>query len=326
MNTRPVAIAITPMETRREVILRMATLAEELGYAQFHLAEGWGYDAAVLLTEIATRTTRIGLGTGVLNVWGRTPASIAMLAAGLAEASGGRFMLGLGAGSPQLAEGLHDVPFRAPVRRLEAVARQVRALLDGERLTTSTGSRGLRLAAPPKARVPLNLAAIGPAAIRLSGELADGWYPFLLPVSGLKEATCLLEEGAARVGRPRPRIAPGIPTAVLPDPDAAREVAAWWVAFYLTSMGPLYARTLRERGFGDAVDAVVAANGRGVPPTVPPAAQVLVDELLITGDATAARTTLDRWYAAGAEVPGIVLPPGRSVEELEHTLHALRPA
>ena len=302
-----VAVGITPMETRREVVLRLADLAEELGYSAFTVAEGWGYDAGVLLAEIATRTSRIELGTGVLNVWGRTPASIAMLASGLHAASGGRFTLGLGAGSPQLAEGLHDVPFRAPVRRLGEVARQVRALLDGERLTPSAGGRGLRLAAP--APVPLHLAALGPAAVRLAGEVADAWVPFLQPLSGLKGRICLLEEAAARVGRPRPRVTPGLPTARSP------EVAAWWLAFYLTSMGPLYATSLREQGLGDAVDAVLAANGRGVPPTVPPAAQVLVDELLVTGPGE-----LERWYAAGVDAPGLVLPPGRPLDELEQTL------
>jgi alkanesulfonate monooxygenase SsuD/methylene tetrahydromethanopterin reductase-like flavin-dependent oxidoreductase (luciferase family) len=306
------AIGITPMETRREVVLRLADLAEDLGYSAFNVAEGWGYDAGVLLAEIATRTSRIGLGTGVLNVWGRSPASIAMLASGLHAVSGGRFTLGLGAGSPQLAEGLHDVEFRAPVRRLGAVARQVRALLDGERLTPAAGGRGLRLAAP--APVPLHLAALGPAAVRLAGEVADAWVPFLQPLSGLKERMCLLEEAAARVGRPRPRVAPGLPTALSP------EVAAWWVAFYLTSMGPLYAATLREQGFGPAVDAVLAANGRGVPPTVPAAARVLVDELLLTQP-----EDVDRWRAAGADVPVLVLPPGRPEGELAETLEAFRP-
>ena len=304
-----VAVGVTPMETRREVVLRLADLAEDLGYSAFTVAEGWGYDAGVLLAEIATRTSRIELGTGVLNVWGRTPASIAMLASGLHAASGGRFTLGLGAGSPQLAEGLHDVPFRAPVRRLGATARQVRALLDGERLTPSAGGRGLRLAAP--APVPLHLAALGPAAVRLAGEVADAWVPFLQPLSGLKGRICLLEEAAARVGRPRPRVTPGLPTARSP------EVAAWWLAFYLTSMGPLYATSLREQGLGEAVDAVLAANGRGVPPTVPPAAQVLVDELLVTGPGE-----LERWYAAGVDAPGLVLPPGRPLDELEQTLRA----
>ena len=248
----------------------------------------------------------------MLNVWGRSPASIAMLAAGLHEVSGGRFTLGLGAGSPQLAEGLHDVQFRAPVRRLGAVARQVRALLDGERVTTVDGGRGLRLARSRR-RCRCTWPRSGPPPCGWRARSPTPGAPFLQPLSGLKERMCLLEEGAARAGRPRPRVTPGIPTALSP------EVAAWWVAFYLTSMGPLYATTLREQGFGAAVDAVVAANGRGVPPTVPAAAQVLVDELLLTerrGPGPLARR--------GRRPARVVLPPGRPLEELEHTLARVR--
>src|SRR3954451_21979151 len=115
MSPRPLGVGLVPMETRRDVVLRIATRAEELGYSSFSVAEGWGHDATVLLAEVAVRTSRIRLGTGVLNVWGRSPATIAMLATSLHQISDGRFTLGLGAGSPQLAEGLHATLFTAPV-------------------------------------------------------------------------------------------------------------------------------------------------------------------------------------------------------------------
>jgi len=322
-------VGLTPMETRRDVILHVAWRAEQLGYAGFFLAEGWGHDASVLLAEIATRTSRITLGTGVLNVWGRSPASIAMLTTSLSEVSGGRFVLGLGAGSPSLAEGLHDVPFRAPVQRLGEVTRQVRRLLAGERLAPSAPGqvRPLRLAVRPSTPVPIQLAALGPQAVRLAGELADAWVPFLLPVSGLKEGIRQLEDGAARVpgGRSIPRILPSIPVAVSSDPARAEELATWWVTFYLTSMGPLYARTLRAHGFGDAVDAVLAGGPAGSGGRVPAAARILLDELTVWGDAADAREGLDRWYAAGADMPVVVLPPGASREELDAMLVALSP-
>ncbi len=326
---RPLAVGLTPLETRREVVLRVAARAEQLGYAALFLAEGWGHDVSVLLTEVALRTSRIRLGTGVLNVWGRSAASIAMLATSLAELSGGRFVLGLGAGSPQLAEGLHDVAFHAPIERLGAVTRQVRRLLDGERLVSSVtgGSRPLRLGVLPPSAIPIQIAALGPEGVRLCGELGDRWYPFLLPVSGLTDRVRLLEEGVARgrSGRPLPQVCPGVPAAVSPDPVQARALASWWVAFYLTSMGPLYGRTLRNLGFGDAVDAVLAGHRPGGTAEVPVAAQVLIDELTLSGDATAARAGLDRWYAAGAEMPVIVMPPNRSLDELEYALDVLRP-
>src|SRR3954452_22899559 len=152
MTSRPLGVGLVPMETRRDVILRLATRAEELGYTSFSVAEGWGHDAAVLLTEIACRTERIRLAAGVLNGWGRSPATIALLAPSLAQVSGGRFTLGLGAGSPQLAEGLHDVPFRAPVRRLGATGREGRGVRRRGRLTPAGAGAARRRAAHPVGR------------------------------------------------------------------------------------------------------------------------------------------------------------------------------
>ena len=98
--SRAVAVGVTPLETRHDVVLHLATQAEALGYDTLLLAEGWGHDATALLGAIAVRTRRIRLGTGVINVWGRSAAGIAMLAASLDALSDGRFVLGLGAGSP----------------------------------------------------------------------------------------------------------------------------------------------------------------------------------------------------------------------------------
>jgi alkanesulfonate monooxygenase SsuD/methylene tetrahydromethanopterin reductase-like flavin-dependent oxidoreductase (luciferase family) len=329
-DARPaLGVGLTPLETRREVVLHVATRAEQLGYHSFSLAEGWGHDAAVLLAEVAVRTSRIRLGTGVLNVWGRSPATIAMLATSLHEVSGGRFTLGLGAGSPQLAEGLHDVAFDAPITRLRAVVQQVRRLLDGERLAPSSPRehRPLRLATAPAPELPIHLAALGPAAVRLTGELADGWCPFLLPCSALRDRVRILEEGAAAApqGRGLPHICPSIPAAISPDRDDARRIASWWVAFYLTSMGPLYRRTLRHLGHGRAVDDVLAANPTHRTAEVPRSADLLLDELTVWGDATSARACLDRWYAAGAQLPVLTLPPNRPLDELDHMLECLRP-
>lgn len=316
------------METRRPVVLHLADRAEALGYDAFFVAEGWGHDAGVLLAEVATRTDRITLGTGVLNVWGRTPATIAMLATSLAEASADRFVLGLGAGSPPLAEGLHDVEFAEPVQRLAAVTRQVRGLLNGQRLdvTVQRDNRPLKLATTPQREIPIHLAALGPQSVRLAGELADGWAPFLLPLTGLDASLRLLRQGAARGGpdRPLPLIAPCVPVAVSTNPATALSMASWWVAFYLTNMGPLYRQTLLRLGHGRAVEQVLAANPTRRTFDVPGTARVLLDELTLWGDAEQAAQGLDRWYAAGGQMPTVVLPPGRSVEELDHMLEGLR--
>jgi alkanesulfonate monooxygenase SsuD/methylene tetrahydromethanopterin reductase-like flavin-dependent oxidoreductase (luciferase family) len=308
-------------------VLHLADRAEALGYDAFFVAEGWGHHAGVLLAEVATHTRRITLGTGILNIWGSTPATIAMLAASLAEASDDRFVLGLGAGSPPLAEGFHDIAWSAPVHRLGAVTRQVRRLLDGQRIepTVDRDNRPLKLAVTPHTRIPIHLAALGPQSIRLAGELADGWAPFLLPLSGLDAGLQLLREGAARTEphRTLPLIAPCVPAAVSTDPGKSLEMASWWVSFYLMNMGPLYRETLLRLGHGRAVEEILAANPTRHTFDVPEPARVLLDELTLWGDQQQAQEALERWYAAGAQMPTVVLPPGRPLEELEHMIDAM---
>lgn len=328
-STRSLAVALTPLENRRDVVVHVAERAERLGYDAFFLAEGWGHDAGVLLAEVATRTSRIQIGTGVVNTWGRSAASLAMMASSLASVSGGRFILGLGAGSPSLAEGLHNVAFTAPVPRLEAVAREVRRLLSGERMSSSVpgGSPALRLGGRPDSEVPLYLGALGPSAVRLCGQVADGWVPFLLPRSSLQDGIRLLREGAQRRERkgPLPRVCPALPLAVSSDPVEARNVASWWVVFYLVRMGPLYREALIRLGHGDAVTALLAANPDARTIEVPHSAQVLLDELVLWGDPQRARDALESWYEAGAQMPALTLPPGRDVVELDYMLEVMRP-
>jgi alkanesulfonate monooxygenase SsuD/methylene tetrahydromethanopterin reductase-like flavin-dependent oxidoreductase (luciferase family) len=326
MSLRPLGVALTPLENRREVVVRVAECAEELGYDSFFLAEGWGHDASVLLAEVATRTRRIRIGTGVVTTWGRSAAGLAMMASSLAAVSGDRFTLGLGAGSPSLAEGLHDLPFVAPIDRLRTVTSEVRRLLDGERATAVPGSRPLRLAARPDTAVPLYLAALGPRAVELCGEVSDGWIPFLLPLSGVPEGLRLLRAGAARRtdGRPSPLVCPALPLAVSSDAAQARAIAAWWVVFYLVSMGPLYRESLVRVGLGDAVRDVLEANPDPRTPVV--SSTVLLDELVLWGDPSRARAALDSWYDAGADLPTLTLPPGRELAELEEMLEVMRPS
>jgi alkanesulfonate monooxygenase SsuD/methylene tetrahydromethanopterin reductase-like flavin-dependent oxidoreductase (luciferase family) len=303
-----VAIAFTPLETRAGTIVRLAVRADELGLARVDVAEGWAHDAPVLLAEIAQRTARIGLGASVLSMWSRTPATLAMTAAGLQRVSGGRFTLGLGAGSPPLAEGLHGLAYERPVARLRETLAAVRALLDGERLPApANGARALRLGAPPERRVPLTLAALSPPSIRLAGELADAWAPFLWARSRLEEGRELA----------RTRVSVGVPVALGATADEARRRAAWWLTTYLTRMGPLYPRLLAHRfGFAAGVQAVLDAAMADRDPDLPAAAEALAGEVTLLGTYAEAGERIGAWRAAGADDVTLVLPPGRPEAEL----------
>src|SRR5215470_1069489 len=328
MSRGRIAVSVMPLETRRDVLIAVARMADRLGYDAFFMPETWAHDITVLLAEVALKTERIGIGTGILGVWNRTPATIAMAAATLAELSHGRFMLGLGASTPQLTEGLHDVIYSRPLARMRQTITQVRALLHGDRvpLVVAKEARALKLNLP-SAAVTISLAALADNAIRLAGELADSWMPFLYPWSRLAEGRARLCEGAARGGHPDrvPEIHPSVPVVVAPEAQTAREGAAWFVAFYLVNMGTMYRHALVRHGFGREVEAVLAANSPKFTGSVPADADELLEQLVVFGPPAEARRRLARWHAAGATMPALLLRPDQTLEEIAFTLEAFGP-
>jgi len=329
MNAKPIGVSVMPLDNRRETLIGVAATAEQLGYDAYLLPETWAHDVTVLMAEIAIRTKRISLGTGILGVWGRSAGTLAMAAASLSEVSSGRFVLGLGASTAQLTEGLHDVPFVGPLAKMRRTVTQVRALLGGERvpLAVVTGARPLKLNLVPSGAVPIFLAALTDESVRLAGELADGWLPFLYPRRCLAQGLELLREGAARSGDPGRRVSvyPTVPTVVADDPAEARAGAAWFVSFYLTTMGPLYRRSLARQGFGREIDAVIGANSPKFTGEVPPAADSLLEELTAFGTPAEARERLGQWHAAGADMPLVFLRPNLTPTQIERTLSAFGP-
>jgi alkanesulfonate monooxygenase SsuD/methylene tetrahydromethanopterin reductase-like flavin-dependent oxidoreductase (luciferase family) len=309
-------IGLTPMETRRDVIVRTAALADELGYEIFSIAEGWGLDSSVLLAELAAATRRITLAAGVLSVWGRSPATIAMTAATLHQLSGGRFVLGLGASTPQLVEGWHDLSYDRPAARLREVTTRVRALLHGDRATLSAtpAARALRLGQPPVPDLPIWLAATGDRTIRIAADLADGWYPIYLRRNRIRELAAVIAQQ-----RTRPiTIAAGPFTIVDPDVKAARAAAAACTTAYLAAMGDIYPRVVAAQGLATEVDLVQSTK------TIPGEAQILLDEFTTYGTEATVQEQLAQWDTT-VDITIVGLPPGLPWPQIEATLHAAAP-
>jgi alkanesulfonate monooxygenase SsuD/methylene tetrahydromethanopterin reductase-like flavin-dependent oxidoreductase (luciferase family) len=282
----------------------------------------------VLLTQIAGVTSRIGLATTVLPVWSRTPAAIAMAAAGMQRASGGRFALGLGASSPPLVEGLHGLTWEEPLARMRSTLVGVRALLGGARLPLDREEvRPLRLGAPPEQPVPIILAALAPASVRLAGELADHWLPFLWARSRIPDGRALLAEGEAAVeGSTATAVSASVPLAIAEHEEMARTIAAGWLLAYLTRMGPLYPRTLRDHfGYAQQVDALLEANANGGVPKLPAAAEQLARDVTLMGTYDEAADVVRLWLDAGADTVDLVLPLGLPEEQLREMLEAAAP-
>jgi len=185
--------------------------AERLGVDCLWSAEAWGHDAATPLAFMAARTSRIRLGTGIMQAGTRTPALVAMTAMSLAAMSGGRFLLGLGVSGPQVIEGWHGIRFERPVQRLRETVEIVRRAVRGERLTYKgkiyelplPGGEGkaLRSAARPQPEIPIYLATLSPRSLEMTGEIADGWLGTSFMPEHARVFFDHLEAGAVRAGR-----------------------------------------------------------------------------------------------------------------------------
>ena len=166
-------------------LVQYTMAADSMGVDYVWSAEAWGMDAVVPLAYIAAKTQHIKLGTGIIQISSRVPPMIAMTAQSLRTVSNNRFVLGLGVSGPQVVEGLHGASFAKPLSRrrgggevIQMGLRSERVAYDGEHyVLPRPGGEGkpIRLSQPPAPNLPIYLATLGPKAMELTGELADGW-------------------------------------------------------------------------------------------------------------------------------------------------------
>jgi len=187
------------------------TEAERLGVDFVWSHESWGLDAATPLAFMAARTSRIRLGSGIMQAGTRTPALVAMTALSLASMSSDRFVLGLGVSGPQVIEGWHGVRFDRPLTRMREIVEVVRRATRGERVAYKgqvyelplPGGEGkaLRSAARPQPDIPIYLATLSPRSLEITGEIADGWLGTSFMPEHARVFFDHLETGAVRAGR-----------------------------------------------------------------------------------------------------------------------------
>lgn len=250
----------------RQDLVRVARKADELGFRGVWLTEALGRDVFGVLTEIALATERLELATGIVNVYGRSPATLAQTASGMSEVAGGRGVhLGIGTSGRALVEDFHGVPFDRPVSRLRDYVRELRSALGGEAPesgTTVVRPRSLPLQTHPLGPVDVFVAALTPASQRVAAE-ADGWLPIWLDE---RELTVSPAAGG--------RVAAYYYTCIDPDrPDSARDIVRRSAAWYIAANGTAYANLFRRRGFIVEVDEIVerwqAGDRRGARAAVP---------------------------------------------------------
>jgi F420-dependent oxidoreductase-like protein len=295
--------------------------AEKLGLDVCWVAEAWGSEAPSALGYLAARTERMLLGSGIIQLGTRTPMAIARAAITLSNISGGRFLLGLGASGPQVIEGLHGVPFGRPLTRTRETVEIVRLAAAGEKISFAGQeftiplpggeARPMRLSMRSEYPIPIYLATLSPAMLRLAGEIADGWLGTSFVPEAARAYFEYLDAGLAAAGRSPSDldICQGAEVAFCENEGSLRAMVAdrkKQLAFSLGGMGSastnFYNDAYSRQGWAEVAAAVrerwQAGDRDG-------AAALVTDEMVLAttliGTEDMVRGRLRVWRAAGVD-------------------------
>ncbi len=297
--------------------------AEAMGYDSVWTAEAYGNDAVTAATWVLAQTTRIRVGTAIMQMPARTPAMCAMTAMSLDQLSGGRFIVGLGASGPQVVEGWHGVPYGKPVTRTREYVQIMRKIMAREGPVefqgevyqlpnTSAGTTGL--GKPLKSilegnpNIPIYTASITPAGLRCAGEVADGVFPVWMDPNKFSILGDHIQKGFDSAGGGKSLknfdVAPFVSVAVNDDLDAAYDSLRPWLALYIGGMGAkgknFYNDYATRAGYGDVAERIqdlyLSGKKAEAEALVP---NQLLDEVALVGPRERVIERLADWKAAG---------------------------
>jgi F420-dependent oxidoreductase-like protein len=282
-------------------------LAESLGYESAYVTHIAARDPFTVLTAYAGATERIRLGTGVTPIYARTPVATAQAAATIDEYSEGRMVLGIGVSHRPVVEGWYGQQIDKPVREMREYLNAVRAIFrgedppPGEKWPTGFHFMGYQT----RADLPIYIAGLSPAMLRLAGELADGVILWLCEPTYIREVVVPeVTKGREKAGKPLDGfdIVAAVPSAVTDDPGAAREVMRNDLVPYFHL--PFYRAMIERSGFEPDIEK----------------SEGFIGTLAAIGTADEANAVIDRYFDAGATSP-CVGPIAKT--DFEATLRAL---
>ena len=296
-----------PLREHAELVRR----AEAAGYTDLWSGETQGPDGFTPLALAAAWTGRVRLGTGVVGVFIRGPALLAQQAAALADASGGRFVLGIGASSDRIVEGWNQMRFERPLTKVSETLAFLRSALSGERTPT-----GFKLEQPPAEPVPVVLAALRGKMLRLAVDAADGAFTNFLPLAALPEVTAQLD-GASEGFELLCRF-----FCLHGEREQVEPLARFLFASYITV--PVYEAFFRWLGYGERIEEMAAAwKAKDREAALAAAPWDVIEDTFIFGTPEQMRERLEAFVAGGITLP--VVTPITTPDRLGELIDALAP-
>jgi len=310
-------------DVKKDDLTYFSKLAEDLGYHSIWVPEMWGRDAFSLISHMASVTEKIKLATGIISVYSRSPALIAQSAATMDEYCGGRLILGLGISSVYLNEYWHGAKFEKPIRRTLECVEIIRTILAGKRINYDGEIFRLRnfklLFEPLRSEIPIYIASMGPKNIELTSRVADGWIPYLCPVSLINERKEIFASSGRKI-----TVAPFLPTMVSDDRSESREIVREFVALYVCSMGDYYHKLVSSYGFGGEADRARKLWRDNRAEAIKSISDELIDLVSASGSPEEGRERLGA-FAKNSDLPILMFPYNASREQTAFAMKALAP-
>lgn len=321
-------VGIFPRSTDDVSLVEWGRRAERLGYDAVWIGEGWDHDVFVKLTELAAATETVTLGSGIANVYTRTPTVLAMAAASLQRTTGGRFVLGLGASHAPVVERFHGLEYSRPIQRIREAADIIEGLTGGGEPFSYDGEIFELQESPTQSvDVPVYNGAIGESNRHLTGRLFDGWIPYGIPLPALGDAYEEINTGRTRADRPSDAVTvlPWVTAAVSADETHAREAVREHVATFVGRFDA-YRRAFAQE-YPDASRRIFEAIDEDRDSVTALITDEMVETFGIVGTPDSARHQL-RTVLETNVVDGIVLTTPRTATDgiVERTFAALAPS
>lgn len=311
MTVEKIGYSLGPLLSMREV-LAFAKMADS--YQNVHslwVPESWGRESFATLGAMSQVTKKVRLGTSIISIFSRTPATVAMAATTLDMMSNNRTILGLGVSTAAIVENWHGLKFEKPASRMREYMECLKLMTSGEKVNYSGKFFRVNnfkiLHQPQRKQVPIFMAAVNKKMVALASEVADGVILYMRPLDELKKTAAGLKRNTG--GRNFEITCSFICALSNKEPEKARRRAAKTLAFYV-AVGKYYSKFLSENGFRNEVGQIAAEYGKGgADAAVKFVSDKMLDSLTICGNGEECRKSLARFVSAGITLPIVQLNP-----------------
>jgi 5,10-methylenetetrahydromethanopterin reductase len=311
MTVEKFGYSLGPLLSMHEILLCAKMADQQENVDSLWVPESWGRESFATLGAMSQITKKVRLGTSIVSIYSRTPATVAMAAITLDMLSDNRTIIGLGVSTPAIVENWHGVQFDRPASRMKEYIEILRPMTKGEKVKYDGEFfriNNFKILHPPqRTHIPIFIAAINKKMISTASEFADGTLLYLRPFEELKSTTAELIQATKRK---KFEIACSFICAISnKDPEKARDRAATTLAFYV-AVGKYYSKFLAENGFQVEVEQITAEYRKaGADSAAKFVSERMLNSLVICGSSKDCRESLTKFLSTGITLPILQFNP-----------------